>query len=249
MLVLFDNGTPRTLARYLIDHHAVTEARARGWEQFENGDLLTVAEAAGFEVLVTTDKNLRYQQNLAGNKLARCHIRKRTLEPHQAACGADCRCGQRSNTRQLRRSRDTRIEDIPSPPATTGPVRRGVLRGRGKQNYSDELSGFAPTDRKSTCAECFHRIMNAGEKRPVRADEAQIIVVRNVALRTNPFHLLPEESGEALHLCLVQSETIVHQYAEVSVSSWHLEDILLKIAGAEVCGFVEDVPLVPTGSW
>jgi hypothetical protein len=36
----------------------------------ENGDLLTVAEAAGFEVLVTTDKNLRYQQNLAGRKLA-----------------------------------------------------------------------------------------------------------------------------------------------------------------------------------
>jgi predicted nuclease of predicted toxin-antitoxin system len=70
MLVLFDNGTPRTLARYLIDHHAVTEARARGWEQLENGDLLTLAEAAGFEVLVTTDKNLRYQQNLAGRKLA-----------------------------------------------------------------------------------------------------------------------------------------------------------------------------------
>jgi hypothetical protein len=56
MLVLFDNGTPRTLARYLIDHHAVTEARARGWDELENGELLTVAEAAGFDVLVTTDK-------------------------------------------------------------------------------------------------------------------------------------------------------------------------------------------------
>jgi predicted nuclease of predicted toxin-antitoxin system len=70
MLVLFDNGTPRTLARYLIDHHAVTEARARGWEELENGELLTLAEAAGFEVLVTTDKNLGYQQNLAGRKIA-----------------------------------------------------------------------------------------------------------------------------------------------------------------------------------
>jgi hypothetical protein len=58
------------LARYLIDHHAVTEARARGWEQLENLELLTVAEAAGFEVLVTTDKNLSYQQNLAGRKIA-----------------------------------------------------------------------------------------------------------------------------------------------------------------------------------
>jgi hypothetical protein len=40
MFVLFDNGTPRTLARYLIDHHAVTEARARGWGELENGELL-----------------------------------------------------------------------------------------------------------------------------------------------------------------------------------------------------------------
>jgi hypothetical protein len=59
MLVLFDNGTPRTLARYLIAYHTVTEARARGWEEFGNGELLTAAEAVGFEVLVTTDKNLR----------------------------------------------------------------------------------------------------------------------------------------------------------------------------------------------
>ena len=101
MFVLFDNGTPRTLARYLIDHHAVTEARARGWEQLENGELLTVAEAAGFEVLVTTDKNLRYQQNLAGRKLAIVVLGKGTLERHQAACGADCRSSQRSDTRQL----------------------------------------------------------------------------------------------------------------------------------------------------
>ncbi len=70
MLVLFDNGTPRTLARSLIDRHTVIEARARGWDQLENGDLLTAAEAAGFEVLVTTDKNLSYQQNLSERKIA-----------------------------------------------------------------------------------------------------------------------------------------------------------------------------------
>ena len=70
MLVLFDNGTPRTLARYLIDRHTVTEVRARGWQELENGELLDQAEAAGFEVLVTTDKNLSYQQNLAGRKIA-----------------------------------------------------------------------------------------------------------------------------------------------------------------------------------
>jgi hypothetical protein len=42
MLVLFDNGTPRTLARYLIDNHTVTEARARGWDELENGGMRIV---------------------------------------------------------------------------------------------------------------------------------------------------------------------------------------------------------------
>jgi hypothetical protein len=70
MQVLFDNGTPRTLARFLIDTHTVTEARARDWQELGNGDLLDRAEASGFEVLVTTDKNLSYQQNLASRKIA-----------------------------------------------------------------------------------------------------------------------------------------------------------------------------------
>jgi hypothetical protein len=54
----------------LIDRHTITEARARNWERLFNGDLPTVAEEAGFEVRVTTDKNLRYQQNLKGRKIA-----------------------------------------------------------------------------------------------------------------------------------------------------------------------------------
>jgi hypothetical protein len=48
----------------------VTEARARGWERVENGELLTLAEKAGFEVLVTTDQNLGYQQNLKSRNIA-----------------------------------------------------------------------------------------------------------------------------------------------------------------------------------
>jgi hypothetical protein len=87
MLVLFDNGTPRTLARYLIDHHTVTEARARGWGELENGELLTEAEAAGFEVVVTTDRNLRYQQNLTGRKIAIVVLGKgrwTIIKPHVA---------------------------------------------------------------------------------------------------------------------------------------------------------------------
>src|ERR1700747_1008294 len=70
MLVLFDTGTLRPLARYLIARHTLTEARARGRDKLENGDLLNADEAAGFEVLVTTDKNIRYQQNLKMRKIA-----------------------------------------------------------------------------------------------------------------------------------------------------------------------------------
>jgi len=87
MLVLFDNGTPRTLARYLIDKHAVTEARARGWEELDNGELLNEAEAAGFEVLVTTDRNISYQQNLAVRKIALVVLGKgrwTIIKPHVA---------------------------------------------------------------------------------------------------------------------------------------------------------------------
>jgi predicted nuclease of predicted toxin-antitoxin system len=69
MRVLFDNGTPRGLARFLVGHNVV-EARTRGWEELANGELITAAEQAGFEVLVTTDKNIRYQQNLIDRKLA-----------------------------------------------------------------------------------------------------------------------------------------------------------------------------------
>ena len=68
--VLFDNGTPRSLARYLIDRHAVTEARTRGWDRLENGALLSEAEAGGFEVLIITDKSLRYKQNFRTRKIA-----------------------------------------------------------------------------------------------------------------------------------------------------------------------------------
>jgi hypothetical protein len=69
VLILLDNDAPRGLARALTGH-AVTEARERGWATLKNGDLLRLAEEAGFDVLVTADKNIRYQQNLEGRKIA-----------------------------------------------------------------------------------------------------------------------------------------------------------------------------------
>ena|SRR3984957_12496585 len=69
MRILFDHGTPSGIARSLAGHE-VTEAIERGWDRISNGDLLTTAEAAGFELLLTTDKNIRYQQNLKGRNIA-----------------------------------------------------------------------------------------------------------------------------------------------------------------------------------
>jgi len=69
MLVLFDHGTPRGLASSLASHR-VQEAKARGWDRLSNGALLAEAENAGFEVFVTHDKNIRYQQNLEKRKIA-----------------------------------------------------------------------------------------------------------------------------------------------------------------------------------
>ncbi len=69
MRVLFDHSTPAPLRRHLSDHLA-TEAMERGWDRLENGELLRQAEAAGLEVFLTADKNIRYQQNLKSRKIA-----------------------------------------------------------------------------------------------------------------------------------------------------------------------------------
>ena len=105
MLVLFDNGTPRTLARYLIDRHMVTEARARGWEELENGELLNEAEAAGSKYWLRPIK-IWLPAEPRGPQDSHCRIGARPLEPHQAVCGADCRSDKRSDTRQFCRSRN-----------------------------------------------------------------------------------------------------------------------------------------------
>jgi hypothetical protein len=61
MRILFDQGVPRGLAASLRIHE-VTEARQLKWERISNGALLTLAENAGFNLLITTDKNLRYHR-------------------------------------------------------------------------------------------------------------------------------------------------------------------------------------------
>jgi hypothetical protein len=69
MRILLDDGTPRGAASALAGH-VVEEVRAHGWDTLRKGELLDAAEAAGFDVFVTTDRNIRYQQNLRGRRIA-----------------------------------------------------------------------------------------------------------------------------------------------------------------------------------
>lgn len=69
MRILFDHGTPRGLAASLRDHSVAT-AYDEGWDRLTNGELLKAAEADGFELLVTTDRRMQYQQNLKTRKIA-----------------------------------------------------------------------------------------------------------------------------------------------------------------------------------
>ena len=69
MLILFDHGTPKGLVRALSGH-TVHTAQSRGWDTLSNRALLTAAEAAGFELLLTTDRRIRHQQNLQERRVA-----------------------------------------------------------------------------------------------------------------------------------------------------------------------------------
>ena len=69
MRILFDHGTPVTLIPFLTGH-TVTKAKDAGWDRLVNGELLKAAEEAGFEVLITTDKNMVTHQNLKGRAIA-----------------------------------------------------------------------------------------------------------------------------------------------------------------------------------
>jgi predicted nuclease of predicted toxin-antitoxin system len=84
MRILLDECVPLQV-REALPAHDVTTAQRLGWGGISNGELLQRAEAEGFEVFVVADKNLRYQQNLLGRKLAILELwtnHRPTLERH-----------------------------------------------------------------------------------------------------------------------------------------------------------------------
>src|SRR5207302_10541665 len=87
MRILFDQGTPLPLKSSLTAHHTET-AHQRGWSKLLNGELLAAAEAAGFDLLITTDQKLRYQQDLSRFRIAVLVLMVAnwpTIQPHAPA--------------------------------------------------------------------------------------------------------------------------------------------------------------------
>ena len=91
MRVLLDECAPKALKVFLATHgHECMTVQGAGWSGKQNGELLDLAESR-FDVLVTLDTNLRYQQSLAKRKIAVVVIRARSnrlehLAPLFAAC-------------------------------------------------------------------------------------------------------------------------------------------------------------------
>jgi hypothetical protein len=107
VLILFDHGTPKGLARALSGH-TVHTAQAKGWDTLTNGELLSAAEEAGFELLLTTDRRIRHQQHLRVRRIApRCPDGQHEVVTRSATCRSH-RCRRSCHDAwQLHRGRDS----------------------------------------------------------------------------------------------------------------------------------------------
>ena len=69
MRILFDVNVPEPLRRYLTEH-IVDTAREKGWVEVRNGNLLDNAEREAYEIMITADQSMRYQQNMTHRQIA-----------------------------------------------------------------------------------------------------------------------------------------------------------------------------------
>lgn len=85
MKILLDECVPRPMHK-LLAGHSCTTASKRGWGGVKNGDLLRLAEAE-FDLFITSDQNIRYQQNLAGRRIPILELSTNDLRRILAAAG------------------------------------------------------------------------------------------------------------------------------------------------------------------
>ena len=110
MLVLFDQNTPVGIGKSLPGH-VVRTARQQGWDTLANGELLPAAEEAGFNILLTADQNLAYQQNPEEPENRDRDSQWKPMEQRQEGDVANCRCrGLRSAGNPYRGRRAERVE-------------------------------------------------------------------------------------------------------------------------------------------
>ena len=83
MKILLDECVPWPIHR-LLSNHSCTSVQAQGWSGIRNGDLLELAEVE-FDLFITSDQNIRYQQNLAGRRIAILEFSTNDLRRLQAA--------------------------------------------------------------------------------------------------------------------------------------------------------------------
>jgi predicted nuclease of predicted toxin-antitoxin system len=84
MKILFDHNGPFNLRRFLPEHEVQTASKM-GWAELANGELLAIAEKAGFDLFITCDQDLSYQQNLASRRIAILELTKNnwpSVAPH-----------------------------------------------------------------------------------------------------------------------------------------------------------------------
>jgi predicted nuclease of predicted toxin-antitoxin system len=85
MKILLDECVPWPMHKFLNGHECST-AQQHGWGGIKNGDLLRLAEKK-FDLFITSDQNIRYQQNLAGRQIAILELSTNDLRRIQAAAG------------------------------------------------------------------------------------------------------------------------------------------------------------------
>jgi predicted nuclease of predicted toxin-antitoxin system len=83
MRILLDECVPWPKHRVLTNHSCAS-VQAQGWGGIKNGELLRLAET-DFELFITSDQNIRYQQNLAGHKIAVLELSTNDIERIEAA--------------------------------------------------------------------------------------------------------------------------------------------------------------------
>ena len=117
-------ATPNKENRRFLREHAVRTALEEGWDRLANGDLLQAAGAGGFDLLLTTDTSMAYQQNLKSRKIAIVRFERKQVAIGAACYPQDRRRRQCVGTGQLHRSgRPAKVTRICAKPGTKIPER------------------------------------------------------------------------------------------------------------------------------